>query len=589
VRGLLVVLVLAATAFVAWPSSPSARVGQCGLPETGAQWIDVAGGDWWKRVFARPGLVMAVGSISATGGPDVPTQLRAAGANTVYWDNYLNKRVGTPSKPADPSTIVDKANKVFDYAVKVSGCSTPLMGENELFGAKLPTPWSATNSQYRANVLTFLQTLAARGARPFLAVPTVPNRDGDAKTWWQQVSQVADIVQEVYFSSPQIYSAGVIHGNRILRMSFREAIAWYTDIGIPTARLGIFVGFQTTKGTGGREGLKPASSWFRVTKWQALAAKQVSRELQIGSVWSWGWGAWSTRPGEYDPDKPAAACVYLWARNPSLCKGPAAAGSGFNASLTEGQIVLPRGVQCRIGHALIGGQSLDDLANALGDREVAYTVLLARAVADQQAQTTTEKVLGAERRLVAVNFEGSRAAYLEELTTERLSQALARRLIGDELRRQQIEGRMPIGQRYGGEIRARYAANAGAAARRVRVTPAAPWLGGEREGIAFEPFAPKSIFSLATGQSGFASTLSATYKVSPLSGLKPLGRFGLDEARPAIRASIAADRQAAAFQAWMLKAQRKAVYDAICRRDAFPKRASVDLPKLFPFLDFAEE
>ena len=32
------------------------------------------------------------------------------------------------------------------------------------------TPWSATNAQYRANVLLFLQTLRQRGAQPWLLV-----------------------------------------------------------------------------------------------------------------------------------------------------------------------------------------------------------------------------------------------------------------------------------------------------------------------------------------------------------------------------------------------------------------------------------
>ncbi len=585
-RGFVVLLAVAATAVAAWPASPSIRVGQCGLPE-GTQWIDVAGGDWWKRVFARPGLTMAVGSISATGAPDVPTQLRAAGARTVYWDNYLNKRVGTPSTPADPATIVERANKLFDYAVKVSGCSTPLMGENELFGAKLPTPWSATNAQYRANILTFMQTLSARGARPFLAVPTVPNTDGDAKTWWQQVAQVADIVQEVYFPAPQIYDAGVIHGNRILRMSFRSAIQRYADIGIPTERLGVFLGFQTTKGLGGRERLEPASAWFRVSKWQALAGKQVSRELHTGSVWSWGWGAWSTFPQEYDPDKPAAACVYLWARDRHLCNGPKAAGPGFNASLTEGQIVLPRGVQCRFGRALVGGRSLDALAEAMGDRDAAYTVLLARAVVSLEVTLTTKQVAAAEQRLVELAFGGNRAAYAAELKQEKLTSEVARSLIVDELRQQQMERRMPIDERYGGAVRAYYSAHAQAAARRVQVTPAAPWLGGGSTGIAFEPFAPKDVFRLPTGRTGLASTLSATYKVRPLSAVKPLHHFGLDEARPAIRASIASERQARVFQAWMKKAQTEAVYNGICRRDLFPKRGVVDLPNLFPFLGFA--
>ena len=38
----------------------------------------------------------------------------------------------------------------------------------------------------------------------------------------------------------------------------------------------------------------------------------------------------------------------LWTRDSSLCDGPDAAGSGFDDSLTEGQIALPQGVQCSL-------------------------------------------------------------------------------------------------------------------------------------------------------------------------------------------------------------------------------------------------
>ena len=54
-----------------------------------------------------------------------------------------------------------------------------------------------------------------------------------------------------------------------------------------------------------------------------------------------------------DPDKPDAACVYLWARNPALCNGAQAAGPGFNTSRTQGQLRLPGGVMCRVGRQTI--------------------------------------------------------------------------------------------------------------------------------------------------------------------------------------------------------------------------------------------
>ena len=60
--------------------------------------------------------------------------------------------------------------------------------------------------------------------------------------------------------------------------------------------------FSSTPHAGGREGLQPLSKWLDVVKWEALAAKQVASELQLASVWSWGWAAFN--PAGNDPDKP---------------------------------------------------------------------------------------------------------------------------------------------------------------------------------------------------------------------------------------------------------------------------------------------
>src|SRR6266498_1819625 len=87
----------------------------------------------------------------------------------------------------------------------------------------------------------------------------------------------------------------------------RTAIADFTEIGIPTSKLGVILGFQTSRGAGGRGGLEPASAWFRVAKWQALSAKAIAKETKLASVWSWGWGEWSA--AEHDPDKKLASFV----------------------------------------------------------------------------------------------------------------------------------------------------------------------------------------------------------------------------------------------------------------------------------------
>src|SRR6476646_4074359 len=167
-KGVIVVFALGVAALVT-----GARVGQadgpanCGLPAQVPMWVDYAGHD--APITPKPGLVLAVSS-----GTAVPAAMRAAGAATIFFDLHLNDRVGTPSAPADPATIAAKAKREFDFAVQVTGCTAPLIAENELFGAQTPTPWTATNAQYRANVLAYVQRLAERGARPFLLLSNRP-------------------------------------------------------------------------------------------------------------------------------------------------------------------------------------------------------------------------------------------------------------------------------------------------------------------------------------------------------------------------------------------------------------------------------
>src|SRR5205823_920688 len=133
-------------------------------------------------------------------------------------------------------------------------------------------------------------------------------------------------------------------GSRAIRQMFRVAAQDFISIGIPPSRLGIMLGFQTTPGSGGREHLQPASKWFELTKLQALAARTVAREVGLATVWSWGWATWT--PAESDSDKPTAACVYLWSRDPKLCTAPRLAGPALNTDLTAGQLLFPPRSRC---------------------------------------------------------------------------------------------------------------------------------------------------------------------------------------------------------------------------------------------------
>src|SRR5205085_9614139 len=219
----------------------------------------------------------------------------------------------------------------------VTGCEHPSLAMNELFGAQPPTPWSASNAQYRANALLLFQELQKLGARPGITIANPPYIGGEAADWWREAAKAAILIRQVYFTSPGpkgLYALGPARASRAMRQGMRGLISRFSQIGIPASRVALELQFQSAPGTGGRQGLEPRAAWLEFVKLQALAAKQVAAETKIQGVWSWGWPSFSAAGN--DPDKGAAACVYLWSRDPKLCDGAAFAGGAFNTSLTEG-------------------------------------------------------------------------------------------------------------------------------------------------------------------------------------------------------------------------------------------------------------
>jgi hypothetical protein len=410
----------------------------CGLPDARPLWVDFGDNSVTFRfqLFGKSGIVVA------TNGTTGPAQLRAQGAQTVYWHMQLKKLVGTPTAPADPSTIGAAADALVQQAISSTGCDQPVIALNELWSAYKPTPWLYENALYRHDVLTLLQAIAARGGVPFLLVPgpatgsRAPFVDGDARVWWQEVAQVAHIVREMHFNAPYIYAKGPIVGARTRRIAMRTAVNTFLGIGVPPDRLGLLLGFQSGRGKGGREGLEPRSAWLEIVKQDTLSAREVAGELGIGSIWSWGWGTFG--PESADADKPAAACVYLWIRDSSLCDGPAAAGAGFNASLTLGQIALPPGIQCSTGLGDITVADVDQLAGAIGGaRRLALVALLSRLIyEDEGAAPSAADVDRAESGVIDRNFGGDRAAYETALNGLGLDPTTGRSIVADQLARQ---------------------------------------------------------------------------------------------------------------------------------------------------------
>ena len=567
------VLVAALAAVLAAAPSPARAADPCGIPTRGTQWVDFADGSvpFWYR-FARPGVVAAASNFI------FPPKLRAAGAKTVYFDLYLNSRVGTPDKPEKESVVVDWAQRIFYRAVASSGCSRPWMALNELFGAHTTTPWTPNNAAYRHNVIIFVRTLRELGARPMILISSKPYTQAEAGLWWREAAHYADLVQEVYFTGKLVHRQGPVAGSRTLRRRFREAVRTFTDIGIPAKKVGIMLGFQASN-----RGTMGAIPWFHHVKFQALAAKQVARETQVGSVWSWGWQARNT--AQADPDKEAAACIWLWLRNPRLCDGPAAAGPDFDPSFTPSQIALPRGVRCAIENRAITASGVTQLARVTGDRDVAFSAAYARAVLAGLVQVDAADVRAEERAIIASRFRGSRAAYRAALARQRATEALAREVIADELRQQRMGRRFRVRAPTAEQITSYYESVADTPARLVRVKPRAWWLGERREGLAIASLAPPRLFGMPKSKKWLRiRTADGFFKVRSEDDAYPLGTFPLSVARPTVVAALKEIQRRQIFERWFGRPLNDGLDRLRCRGDALPAIAVVDLTTYLPFL-----
>ena len=571
---MLLVAGVAAVALFAGTAERADAADACGLPERGAAtaWVDFADGSvpFWYR-FARPGVIAAASNFL------FPPRLRAAGAKTIYFDLYMNSRVGTPAKPTSEQETVDWAHRIFYRAVASADCPRPWMALNELFGAHTTTPWTANNAQYRHNVIVFAKTLRELGARPFILISSRPYTQGDAGNWWREASHYADLVQEVYFTGRLIHRQGPAAGSRTLRNRFREAVKTFTDIGIPSRRVGIMLGFQASN-----RGTMPPIAWFEHVKLQALAAKQVARETKIGSVWSWGWQARNT--AQADPDKEVGACIWLWTRNPRLCAGPAAAGPDFDRTLSQGQITLRRGVRCEVGEQPIGYTTVRRLARVIGDGGVAFSAAYSQAVLAGLVNVPRTDVLAAERAIIRSRFGGSRAAYRRALARARTTEGLARGIIADELRQQRMGRRFRAARPTGQQVTEYHENFAEQPARMVRVKPRAWWLGNRRTGLAIGSVAPPQIFDLPAGKKVKIRTADGVFEVTAQDDTMPLGAFPVGIARNSVVEALRETSRRQLFERWFTRPLNDQLKNLRCADDQLPAVAVVDMTTFIPFL-----
>ena len=558
---------------------PHAAAGDCGLPGTTPLWIDYAGHD--APIVPKPGMILAVSS-----GTVVPAQMRAAGAATIMFDLNLNKRVGTTSAPADPATIPDKAKRLFDFAVSGHRLRPP--ADRRERALRRANADAVEHDERRSTARTCCcscRSSPTLGATPAITIANPPYTGGEAADWWREAAKAAILIRQVYFTSPGpkgLYKLGPERASRSMRKGMRGLISRFSEIGIPAGRVALELQFQSAAGQGGRQGLQPRSAWLEFVKLETLAAKQVAAETKIQGVWSWGWPSFSVAGN--DPDKGAAACVYLWTRDAKLCDGPKLAGVAFNTSLTEGQISLPAGVRCTLGTNTILKADVGRTAALTGDLGSAASALLQRAVLRAQVPVDPATVLAAERAIIRDRFGGSGSRYRSALAALHLSVRDARAIVADRLARDLVETRFRPKPPSSSEVAEFLTTYAGTRVRLVTASPDAPWLGGVGRGLAIETIAPEEVFTLRQGKQRQIDTLDGRFRVRPLGPALPLYALAPSSAVNVARAVLGRFAKDAVYDRWLGTQQQAMLANAVCARDDVPSTGDIDLTAWAPFL-----
>jgi hypothetical protein len=251
--------------------------------------------------------------------------------------------------------------------------------------------------------------------------------------------------------------------------------------------------------------------------------------------------------------------------------------------MTEGQINLPSGVQCVVGGTRLTEGSIRRLVSVTKDRQVAYSALFARTVEGSYADVSTADVLALERAVVAAHFHGSSSAYRAALAQEGANVAVARGILGDELRQAAIESRIKVSQPSSSAIASFY-----------DEFGSLPPAGGSREGslvaggaedrVAISSVAPDQVFQVKEGRLTTVVSASASGRSSRSGPVAPLAAFSLAKARPSIGAALRQSSRTSAYQSWTAAKQRSALKQTVCRRDALPSVGAVDLTSYLSFL-----
>ena len=367
---------------------------------------------------------------------------------------YLNRRVGTPSAPADPSLLPERAQRLFDFAVRSSGCATPVIALNELFGAQLD---DAVVGDERA----------LPGERPAVGAPAggagcpagapaldvTRTRAATRRSGGVRSRRSSDLVLEKYFSAAAVARAGPVLGNRRMRTSMRRSASTAVRDQRPALTRGGHA--RPSRHARAPADGKASSRRRDGSRWPSgRRSRRARSRASSGSRTSGpGAGAPTTATVQTRTSRRGVR-LPVDARPAPLRRAGVTRRRRSTPTSREGQIDLPAGMRCAYGDAVVRTTAIGELRSRHRRGELALSALYGRLVESREAGVRGRGPPGRRARRRPRALRGGRGAYLAALTRDARHRALARGVLADELRRAELEARLRDARSDGGRDRA---------------------------------------------------------------------------------------------------------------------------------------
>ena len=198
--------------------------------------------------------------------------------------------------------------------------------------------------------------------------------------------------------------------------------------------------FSSTPGAGGREGLQPLSAWLNVVQEEVAAAKDISAELNIATIWSWGWANF-TAAGAIPTRRPSRASTSRATRRSATRRSMA------GANLETAPVASPRRRKASSAcwHDADPRERCHGADCGDGRPRRRFSAAFQRLMLVKAAPLANGAVAAAELEIINDRFAGQPRELRRGPRSAHATVNIARDVIGDQLRQQEVEADLAHG------------------------------------------------------------------------------------------------------------------------------------------------